>query len=123
MKNIESLIEKAMKHGHAAIKDYNKNRNYYYVHNYYWNGGNKYELSYSKEKIELFHYNTKTLTLILDSITNNYIIDFVYGKSKSDVDSINDVLSYFKNYGFCHYYPSKNLFTCTCGKTGSYWEC
>lgn len=121
-KNIEELCQKAEKRGFAYIKSYANGNGFYNCHNMFWNGGNKYELDYSEDSIVLKHYNVVTLQLCKDLKIDKWHIDYVYGESKSDCESIQQVLEYFGIDADCHYYPSKELFTCIDNVSGQYFE-
>lgn len=98
IKTVANLIEKA------------KNKGFARINGKYYDGGQKmekYAVTIENGILELRHWGTTTLEL--DIYENR--INYYYGESKSDADSINTVLDYFSIKGKASYRPSIHEFS------------
>lgn len=97
IKTVTNLIEKAQEKGFAKI-----NGKYYGREKM-----EKYAVTIEDGKLELRHWETVTLELDLSKKK----IEYYYGESKSDADSINTVLDHFGIDGKATYRPSIGKFS------------
>lgn len=66
----------------------------------------RYAVSFNGNKLHLYHWGTKTLTI---DFSVGRLEEF-YGESVSDRDSMNTILKYFELDGRFRYFPSKHEF-------------
>ena len=97
IKTVTNLIKKAEEKGFARINGK------------YYDGQKmeKYAVTIENGILQLRHW--ETVTLELDIYENR--INYYYGESKSDADSINTVLDYFNIKGKASYRPSIDKFS------------
>ena len=101
IKLIETLGERAMRNGEAV---HNRRTNYHDYGLHYFGSQSKapmtevYRIEYSEvfNVVRLYHYGTKTCAIDL----SNNEITYIYGESRSDVDSI---------YTFIYYFTGKHV--------------
>ena len=104
-KQLENLVAKAQVKGFARI---NGRQREYYGFGSSWESEimEKYSVEIKDSIVKLKHWETKTLEIDTEKKSVNY----VYGISNSDRDSVNFILNKFNVPYHVHYYPSRDEF-------------
>lgn len=105
-KQLETLLEKALKTGYANANG--RKREYCYIGEL----ESKYKITYDNETGDLKVYHWGTLILKFGSLkASKPIVKKFYGQSKSDRDTLVTIFNYFDTNYSASYRPSIDRFT------------
>lgn len=104
-KQLEILVEKALKTGEANL---NGRKKWY---GYVGNLESKYKIHYNKDIDTIILYHWGTCILDIKDLHTEPIVTYFYGQSKSDRDALTFIFDYFSTGYSASYRPSIGKFT------------